>query len=68
MPTTFVLIIEGLKLTGGKAVANATNGAKNTAKIFKDKKANEDSTVRLKVRNILQNNNKLLRMFDNIYN
>ena len=50
-----------------KLVLNASNFEK-LIKVFKDKKANEDSTVRLNVRNILQNNNKLLRMFDNIYN
>ena len=50
-----------------KLVLNASNFEK-LIKVFKEKKANEDSTVRLKVRNILQNNNKLLRMFDNIYN
>lgn len=50
-----------------KLVLNASNFEK-LIKVFKEKNANEDSTVRLKVRNILQNNNKLLRMFDNIYN
>ena len=46
---------------------NASNFEK-LIKVFKENNANEDSTVRLKVRNILHNNNKLLRMFDNIYN